>query len=182
MQVSDKPCRRHGPNPIRYPSGGCRDCVEANRARYKAKFTYEEWRRIQREYERQSYAKGGKTYQWRIDARNMRKTRNPSRFLFQEIKARARDEGILFNLTQEDVQIPETCPVFGIPLRFTRGARTHNTPSLDRIDPALGYTKGNVIVVSWRANAVKMASTPHELITVGRFYEALLSKKEPRAA
>jgi hypothetical protein len=30
-----------------------------------------------------------------------------------------------------------------------------NTPSLDKIIPSLGYVKGNVAVISWKANVMK---------------------------
>ena len=35
--------------------------------------------------------------------------------------------------------------------------------TVDRIDSSLGYVKGNVWVVSYRANAIKRDATPEEL-------------------
>jgi hypothetical protein len=68
-----------------------------------------------------------------------------------------------FNLTQEDVRIPEVCPVLGIPLYFTAGHRTDNTPSVDRLDNTRGYVRGNIAVISWRANLIKRDTTLKEL-------------------
>lgn len=74
-------------------------------------------------------------------------------------RSRARDAAVPFNIEISDVVIPEICPVFGIPLLQTvpRGniLAHDNAPSLDRVVPALGYTKGNVQVISWRANRLK---------------------------
>jgi hypothetical protein len=33
--------------------------------------------------------------------------------------------------------------------------QTHNTPTIDRIRPELGYVKGNCVIVSWKANWMK---------------------------
>lgn len=51
-----------------------------------------------------------------------------------------------------------------------------DSPSIDRIIPALGYVKGNVIVVSQRANTIKNNATPEELRRVADFYSNLMRK------
>ena len=38
-----------------------------------------------------------------------------------------------------------------------------NSPSIDRIDPEGGYVPGNVVVISWRANQLKLDGNAHEL-------------------
>jgi hypothetical protein len=47
------------------------------------------------------------------------------------------------------------------------------TFSIDKIVPALGYVKGNVIIVSNRANIIKNNATPEEILAVGFFYKNL---------
>lgn len=79
-------------------------------------------------------------------------------------KYRAKRRGIEFTL--ETVEVPDVCPVLGIPLRFSAGRYTANTPSLDRIDPSRGYTPDNVRVISMRANEIKHNATPEELMRV----------------
>lgn len=92
------------------------------------------------------------------------------------VKTRARKKGLAFDLTEEDINIPSHCPVLGIPLFHKRGKGTgphDNSPSLDRIIPEKGYVKGNVIVVSSKANRIKSNATADEILAVGNFYKDL---------
>lgn len=45
-----------------------------------------------------------------------------------------------------------------------------NSPSLDRIEPDLGYVAGNAIVISNRANRLKSDATIDELRAIASFY------------
>ena len=87
------------------------------------------------------------------------------RRIHTRVKRRAKKEGILFDLDVSDVVIPEACPVLGIKLVTTNQGRGYhtNSPSLDKIDPTKGYTKGNVRIISARANLLKNDATAHEL-------------------
>lgn len=98
---------------------------------------------------------------------------HPERMLLHNAKRRAKAKGIPFNLTLNDIEIPEVCPVLGMRLASNwEGNRpTDQSPTLDRIIPELGYTRGNVVVVSNRANRVKSNATVGELRDVARFYE-----------
>lgn len=85
-------------------------------------------------------------------------------------RLRARDKGLPFNITLDDIEVPEVCPVFGTPL--SQGFRNRHTNfSLDRIIPAKGYVKGNVRVISWRANSLKSDATIDELKQVVAYME-----------
>ena len=64
-----------------------------------------------------------------------------------------------FDIEVSDIVIPETCPVLGIPLFKGVGKQTRNSPTLDRIDTTKGYVKGNVAVISLRANSLKQDAT-----------------------
>jgi len=68
--------------------------------------------------------------------------------------------------------LPEKCPVLGIPLVYGMNSRENRfaSPSLDRINSALGYIPGNVVVVSWRANSLKKDATPTELRALADYY------------
>ena len=83
-----------------------------------------------------------------------RRQQEPDRDLWRRAKKRASDRGVPFNISFDEVVIPPNCPVLGIPLRL-QGERSPNSPSLDRIVPALGYVSGNVRVISDRANRLK---------------------------
>ncbi len=100
--------------------------------------------------------------------------RNPEAYLLWSIKTRAKKRGIPFNLTHEDVQIPENCPILGIPLEINLGHSGPNSPTLDRIIPGKGYIRGNVQVISHRANTIKSDATLEELRQVTSFMEKLM--------
>jgi hypothetical protein len=89
---------------------------------------------------------------------------NWERRLLRKAKERANKHNIPFDITVKDVVIPTHCPVLGIPLFFTERKATDNTPSLDRIVPALGYIKGNIAVISHRANRLKQDSTVEDVL------------------
>lgn len=80
------------------------------------------------------------------------------------IQKRAKDKGLEFNLELEDILYPEKCPILGILLKRNDGHLKGDSPSVDRIDPARGYTKDNVQVISQKANAMKHNATPEELL------------------
>lgn len=97
--------------------------------------------------------------------------RNRERRLIIDARARAKKKEIEFDLELADVAIPERCPVLGIPLVFGEGAGGHRdgSPSLDRINNSKGYVKGNVRVISHRANSIKRDATLEELEAVARY-------------
>lgn len=92
----------------------------------------------------------------------------PLWLMVTRVRARARRSGIEFSITEKDLTMPETCPVLGITMKCEyvgrgKGGARWNSPSLDRIDPALGYVPGNVRVISHRANTLKLNATVQEL-------------------
>lgn len=91
--------------------------------------------------------------------------RFPENYILWGIKHRCDKTGLPFNLTKEDIVIPDKCPVFGIPLYRNSGksSASSNSPSVDRIIPALGYIKGNVQIISMKANLMKGNATIEEL-------------------
>lgn len=89
-------------------------------------------------------------------------------------KYRAERKGIEFNLTENDVNIPKNCPVLKIKLEPNdiKGG-SYNSPSLDRIDNTKGYVKGNVHVISKRANMIKTDATIEEIEAVLKYFKRL---------
>ena len=67
------------------------------------------------------------------------------------------------NIELKDVIIPEKCPVLEIP--FIQGIKGdyQYTYSLDRIDNTKGYIKGNIQVITNKANSMKNSATIDEL-------------------
>ena len=81
----------------------------------------------------------------------------------QQCKKRALLKGIEFNLTEEDIIIPEICPILEVPLVIGTAGKYEYSPSIDRINNSKGYVKGNVMVISKKANSMKNSATPQEL-------------------
>jgi hypothetical protein len=102
---------------------------------------------------------------------------NPEYFLWKSAKKRARDKGLDFDITPDDIVIPEFCPYLGIPISHEVGGKSRRpeSPSLDRIDSTRGYVKGNILICSWRANFLKSDATLTELITLTKQWSQLQS-------
>lgn len=98
---------------------------------------------------------------------------DPRRRLVVLARHRAKAKGLPFALSHVDFDIPRFCPVLGLVLRRGRGVASDNSPTLDRITPAAGYVRGNVIVVSNRANRLKGDASWSELIRLAAFYQQL---------
>lgn len=79
----------------------------------------------------------------------------------KNIKYRAKKRNLDFNLTKEDFILPKVCPVLGISIDLYGGQ--DNLPSVDRIDNTKGYIKGNVCIISGRANRIKSDASVDDL-------------------
>ena len=93
------------------------------------------------------------------------KQRERHRMHINACRHRAKQNGLDFNLDEDDFVIPALCPILGLPLRQTWGGAGNEdaTPSIDRVNNALGYVKGNTMVISKKANRLKSDMTPQEL-------------------
>lgn len=89
----------------------------------------------------------------------------PAYWMLKGAKQRANEKGLDFNLTENDIIIPEYCPILEIKLKYNegKGIQTFNSPSIDRINSSKGYIKGNVKVISLRANMMKNDASEEEL-------------------
>ena len=90
-------------------------------------------------------------------------------------KNRAIKKGIEFSIDYKDVVIPDRCPVLGIKInRFLEDTSQSNksrasSPSLDRLDNSKGYVKGNVAVMSYRANVLKGQGTSKQHYQIAKW-------------
>lgn len=123
--------------------------------------------RDQREYQKQWYQKNKERLRDRVRLRN--KAVPLETKLYQAAKSRAKQMSREFSIDLEDISIPEKCPILGIELRRGEGRSDHNSPSLDRVDSQKGYSKNNILVMSWRANTLKKDATLDELIALGEW-------------
>ena len=62
--------------------------------------------------------------------------------------------------------------------RFSRVKGGPNSPSLDKIIPAIGYIKGNIAVMSHKANTMKQNATLEELILLGEWAERMIAERK----
>jgi hypothetical protein len=109
----------------------------------------------------------------------MKKPENRIKHTLSQAKRRAIKDGRDFDITIEDLlPLPTVCPVFGTPINYTgtqaRGF-VDNSPSIDRIDSSKGYIKGNVQIISWRANRVKSDASVEELEAVIKYMKGYQS-------
>ncbi len=91
--------------------------------------------------------------------------------MLNDARKRAKTKNIPFDIDINYVRslVVPYCPVFStMPLEWSsrRSSKTGplpNSPSLDRIDPTKGYVKGNVWIISSKANTFKSYATHEEL-------------------
>ena len=95
--------------------------------------------------------------------------------LVRSARLRATKKNIPFDLHYRDLEMPTHCPLLGVPLVPKRVERKSiaNAASLDRIIPELGYVKGNVWIISWRANQMKSNISIDDLV---KFSKSIISK------
>tara|TARA_R110002167_G_scaffold343344_3_gene552349 strand:- start:62 stop:526 length:465 start_codon:yes stop_codon:yes gene_type:complete len=115
---------------------------------------------------------GTKTNSFRSNCRECENSRrresyskNPATGILSNIKQRCKKKDIPFNLTIEDIVIPEFCPIMEVPLKRGYKDNYDNSPTVDRIIPHKGYIRGNVRVISMMANRLKSNATEEQLKT-----------------
>lgn len=91
--------------------------------------------------------------------------KNVQRYLWQRAKQRAIKYDLEFNIEESDIHVPSICPILEVPIEWGKKGDYEYSPSLDRIDNEKGYIKGNIMVISKRANTMKNSATLQELRT-----------------
>ena len=95
------------------------------------------------------------------------KYRDANRFAVRvrTCRARAKDQNIPFDLTTDYLKSIWTgvCPAFNIPLNMDAKRGEPGHAQLDKINPSKGYTQGNVVWLSERANRIKDDATIEDL-------------------
>lgn len=87
-------------------------------------------------------------------------------YMWRSLKNRCKQETKDFNLDLEDIIIPEYCPYLQVPITkiLGEGRKQPYNPSVDRIDPTKGYIKGNIQIISEKANRMKQDASKEELL------------------
>ena len=89
--------------------------------------------------------------------------------MWHSSKKRAKKRGLPFDLTIDDLEVPEKCPILGLELKAGSDSSQGISPTLDRIVPELGYVKGNIRVISHRANRLKSDASIEELEAILKY-------------
>ena len=132
----------------------------------KQKVYHKKWRDNNKEYYKAYRAKHLKNMQ----AYSVKwKNKFPERSLLVRVKCRAKKKNLECTIEESDIVIPTKCPVLGININTTDGTSTKTGPkpnsvSIDRIDNNKGYVKGNICIMSHKANVMKSSASPEELL------------------
>lgn len=97
--------------------------------------------------------------------------RHRNRIMWWSAKIRAKQKNISFDISYSDIKIPKFCSILNIPL--DRRDRNH-TPTLDRVITTKGYIKGNICVISNKANNLKNDASIEELEAILRYMKGYL--------
>lgn len=89
---------------------------------------------------------------------------DPRLNMLSTAKHRAKIKNLPFEITVDDILIPDFCPILKIKLQRGEGKATNNSPSLDKIIPELGYVVGNIQVISKLANSMKTNASVDQLV------------------
>lgn len=98
-------------------------------------------------------------------------------YIIRNSKYMAKRRNIHFDLTYQDFELPEYCPILNIKLEYGAGnnGNSYCHATLDRIDNSKGYIKGNVMIISRLANAMKNEASFSQLQQFINNYQLLLN-------
>lgn len=109
-------------------------------------------------------------------SKNENRKKNITTSLLNSCKVRALQKNMEFNITKEDIIIPEICPILLMPLKCGNKQDYSYSPSVDRIDNSKGYIKGNIQVISKKANTLKNNGSPEELLLFAQWINKTFKK------
>jgi len=116
----------------------------------------------------QNYQKSQKYRDRKAEYRKVRFNTTNELQLLIAAKSRAKKYNLPFNIDLSDIVIPEYCPILEIKIERKEygkgGSFVPSSPSLDKIIPSKGYVKGNVMVISMKANIMKCNASITEIL------------------
>lgn len=135
----------------------CKICHNKVRDKWanKNKKRLDQWRKEYRNKSEVKEKRCGYQKKWR--------SKNLDWDLWHKAKIRSKKLGLAFNLEKSDIIIPKYCPVLNIKLEITEKTIGDNSATIDRINPEIGYVKGNIIVMSAKANRMKNNASVDEI-------------------
>lgn len=94
--------------------------------------------------------------------------KDPAYYLWRTAKVRAKALGVPFEITVEDVVLPDLCPILQVPINVL-ASDWQSGASLDKVDNTLGYIPGNVRVISRKANRLKADATLEQIERIAMY-------------
>lgn len=142
------------------------------------------WRDKNQDYNEQYYENNKDRAKDQLQ-QNYRQTKEntPWVIMARTAKTRAKERNLEYNIDAEYLKSiwTDLCPVLGFPIKaavYESGtSRAHKSrpqdqsPALDRIDSTKGYVRGNVAVISYRANMIKNCGTAKEHRLIADFID-----------
>ena len=145
----------------------CKECKSIIDKKFSEKYKDKRRRKY---YSSNYYARNKDRFQNYNERRRELHREDPRIRLRGGAYGRAIKKGIKFNLpTYKDLpKCPLNCPILEIPLivgsdKNSNGGGTDNSPTLDRIDNNKGYIKGNIQIISRKANQMKSNANFEEI-------------------
>lgn len=91
-------------------------------------------------------------------------------------KANSKRTGKRFEIEFQDIIWNKICPITGIEIDYFSEGVKEESPSFDCVDPSKGYVKGNVQIISWRANRIKNNGTAEEHYRIANYMTTFVSQ------
>jgi hypothetical protein len=110
-----------------------------------------------------------------VRANREKQLANTSARILTRVRHKCKKHDIPFDLDLWDIVVPTYCPILGHELIDRVGQSkggNRNTISVDRKDPSKGYVKGNIGIISRRANLLKSNLTIGEVRKLLSYMEA----------
>ena len=112
------------------------------------------------------------------------RTKKRAKVLCNLARFRAKEKGIAYELHSHEQEIQEiidqgTCQLTGIPFNL-EGGKTWDSPSLDRIDNSLGYTRENTRAVLYCVNIMANLWGPNKILEIAKAIQGQRTSKSDR--
>jgi hypothetical protein len=108
--------------------------------------------------------------------------------LLSGAKQRAKRKGLDFDIDEDYLRSldRDICPYLKEPIYWRRGrgkrGGNSDSKSLDRINSAKGYVRGNLIICSTRANMILSNATVEEMEIIARNFKRIFNSTQPTDA
>jgi hypothetical protein len=122
------------------------------------------------------------------EKKSKRHIANPFAALLVSVKCRAKRKGLDFDIDEDYLRSLDCdiCPYLKEPIywRYGRGkpGGSNDSKSLDRINSAKGYVRGNLIICSMRANQILSNATAKEMEIIARNFKRVINSTQPTDA